>query len=287
MHYITFPKFKSYTGQKVTWFQPKLDGHLTKIYTITPKTMAYTKNDKCITDKLLKINHIAKELEAIPKDSILFAELHCPGVPATSVPTMLNDANEKLMLTFFAVPFLAGVDCYEMNLPVAMSTLKDLGLSIAEAISVPKGFVDVVGQKAMLELAIQNKWEGWVLKEGHMKNWYKLKPVKTCDAIVIGTYRSFSSTHYGGLQGIHIAVYDNGKMHDLGQVGSGFSLEYRLELDTQEKRDSLLGRVCVVAYDCLAADGKLRFPRMAKDENDNIIWRTDKDPKQCTMEQFE
>ena len=92
--------------------------------------------------------------------------------------------------------------------------------------------------------------------------------------------QSFSSTHFGGLQGINIAVYKDNKVHDLGQVGSGFDLEYRKSLDTKEKRNELIGKVCEVAFDSIAANGKLRFPRF-------IRWRTDKNLKSCTMEQFE
>jgi ATP-dependent DNA ligase len=289
MQTIEFPKFKNYNGQKVNWFQPKLDGHLTKINTTNyPDIYCYTKNNKNITEKLLKIKHIRKEILNIPKNSIAFAELHCPGVPATSVPTLLNNADERLLLTFFAAPLWDNKNFCNDDLDNVLFNLKKIGLSIASPTYIPKSFVDETGQAAMLELAVSNKWEGWVLKEEHMKNWYKLKPVKTFDAFVIGTHRSFSSTHYGGLQAIHIAVYDkDGKIHDFGQVGSGFDLEYRQYLDTQEKRDKLIGKVCVIAYDSIAANGKLKFPRMAKDRNDNIIWRNDKDPKQCTMEQFE
>lgn len=280
MQSIEFPKFKTYTNQKVNWYQPKLDGHLTKVHIDdTGFITCLTKNDKDITGKLLSINHIAKELKAIPKNSILFAELHSPGIPATSVPTLLNEASEKLMLTFFAAPLLNNKNLCGSSIDNVMFELKTLGLSVASPSYIPKGFVDETGKKAMLELAIENKWEGWVLKEEHLKGWYKLKPVKTIDVIVIGTMQSFSSTHYGGLQGIYIAVYNGDKLVDLGQVGSGFDLEYRKSLNTKEKRNELIGRVCEVAFDSLAAKNKLRFPRFLR-------WRIDKNPNQCTMEQL-
>lgn len=277
---IEFPKFKDYTNQKVNYIQPKLDGHLAKIMVDGTSLQAFTKNDKDITKKLLAIDHIRKELDGLPLFSVVFAELYCPNVYATSVPTMLNDADEKLMLTAFAAPLLGGADLINEDFIGVIETLKMFGLDVAEIKSVPENFVDKDDKEALLELAICNKWEGWVLKEEHMKGWYKLKPVKTVDAFVISTYQSFSSTHYGGLQSIGVAVWgENGKIHLIANVGSGFELKYRKQFDTHAKRANLLNRVCEVAFDSVAANGKLRFPRF-------IRWRDDKNINECTMEQL-
>lgn len=289
MEQIKFPKFKTYTDQKVNYIQPKLDGHLTKIYkhakSFPPRSdaiIAYTKNDKDITEKLLAINHIRKELDGLPCNSQIFAELHCPGVHATSVPTMLNEANKKLQLTVFAAPLLDGKDISNKHLTDVMFIIQELGLDATHADIWSNDIIDEGHKLGLLQTAIDRGWEGWVLKEAHMKNWYKLKPVQTVDVFVIGTYQSFSSTHYGGLQSIGIAAWHipSKNYQDLGNVGSGFTLEYRKQFDTKEKRNKLLGRVCEVAFDSVAANGKLRFPRFLR-------WRKDKDPEQCTMEQLE
>ena len=284
MNDVKLPKFKNYTGQKVNFIQPKLDGHFTKVVRNSNFSFTITsKNDKDITKKVQAIKHIENELIAMPPNSCIMAELHCPGVFATNVPTMLNEANEKLMLTVFAVPWLDGENWSEQNLIDIMLKMDILGFDIALPTSctyISQGFVNKKNKKILLERAIKNKFEGFVLKESHMTGWYKLKPVKTIDAVVIGTFKSFSTTHYGCLQGLQIIVYkQDGKAHFLGQVGSGFKLEYRKTLDTQEKRDALIGRVCECAYDSIAAKGALRFPRFLR-------WRDDKDPKQCTTEQF-
>jgi hypothetical protein len=289
MQKIEFPKFKNYKDQFVNYIQPKHDGHLTKVYVDENGIITcLTKNDKDITTKLWAINHISSELCRIPPNSVLFAELHCPDVLATSVPTLLNGADERLQLTFFAAPLFNGQDWENELLLYVVKELKKYKLNVVDT-SIVIGIkdedqgdfqLDEVYKQNLLKEAIKNKLEGWVLKEKHTEGWYKLKPIKTLDAFVIATQMSFSSTHYGGLQSIHIAVIDDkGKMIDLGNVGSGFELEYRKSLDSKAKRDSLLDKVCEVEYDSIAANGKLRFPRFKR-------WRTDKNKNQCTTEQF-
>jgi len=292
MQDIQLPKFKDYKGQPVNWIQDKLDGHFTKVIRADFNVLiALTKNEKDIIQKLLLIKHIRDELEALPKRSCIMAELHCPGRFATDVPTMLNAADEKLMLTVFAVPWWDGISFIDespnYDLATIMNSLDSRGFSVAHPTKVKRDIVSDQLCKALNELAIKDKFEGHVLKESHMAGWYKLKPVKTIDVFVIGTYQSFSGLHYGGLKSIHVAAYDkNGKIHDLGNVGGGFDKEHRQLFNTQEKRDALIDKVCEINCDCLAANGKLRFPRIAKNEDGSLKWRTDKDPKQCTMEQF-
>ncbi len=287
MNQIIFPKFKNYKDQRVNFIQPKLDGHLTKIYIDNHTLTAFTKNDKDITDKLLAIDHIKAELDNLPNNSVVFGERHCPGVDATSVPTMMNEADEKLQLTIFAAPLLNDLDYSKTDLSDMMIMLQNMGLDVNRAEPISRGFVPDEVKKILLQKAIDQKFEGWVLKEGHMTNWYKLKPVKTLDAVVTETFVSTSESYWGLLKAVRIIVYKpDGSEFNLGNVGIALK-DIKEKYNTDEKRDTLIGRVCVVEYDKIGAKGGLRFPRMAKDNNDNYIWRTDKDPEQCTTEQLE
>lgn len=289
-----FPKFKDYDGQPVRYIQKKYDGHLVKVYKgymsdDAHRIRVFTKNDKDITEKLLKIDHIFYELRGLPNDTQIFAELHCPGRFSTDVKTMLNEANEDLRLTAFAAPLLGGVSCVDRPLSSVMSNLEEFGLGVPET-EILNGATSLSQkwQDELLAYAIEQKLEGYVLKESHMTGWYKLKPTKTVDAFVTGTTMSTSASYYGGLKSIDVAVWDlsvrvsdNQNLHvtSLGTVGGGFKAEFRLEYDTAEKRETLVGRVCEVEYDSLAAGGKLRFPRFKR-------WRTDKSAEQCTSDQL-
>ncbi len=294
MNKIPFPKFKDYAGQPVRYIQPKADGHLVKVYRDEKGLQAFTKNDKDVTDKLLNIHHIRAEIFGLPNDSQIFAELHCPRRFATDVKTMLNEGNEDLRLTAFAAPLLGGVDLSrhaqeESWLPRVMDKLAKCGICVPKTNAGGLQSLTKEYCQKLLADALEQKIEGWVLKESHMSGWYKLKPTKTVDCFVTGATMSTSASYYGCLKSIDVAVYnmdppecfDSSKhaLKDLGTVGGGFEAAFRLEYDTDKKRASLVGRVCEVEYDCLTSGGKLRFPRFKR-------WRTDKDKEACTSDQL-
>lgn len=283
MKIIKFPKFKDYKNQVVRYLQPKLDGILTKIYKDKSDGLSiFTKNDKDITTKVMSINHIKEVIDILPWGSTLFGELHCPGVPATSIVTMLNDANQRLRLTVFAAPMLGGVDFTNAGLQSVMNMLGSYGFGTPGTTDIQVGCNGLTEKRKeeLLRMAIENKFEGWVLKQEHMSGWFKLKPVRTVDAFVIETYESDSDRYKGGLKCIRVGVWkEDGTLLDLGTAGNGFKLEFRMQLMTQEKRNGLLDKVCEIAYDSVAAKGKLRFPRF-------IRWRDDKDKIDCTEEQL-
>jgi len=286
MQNIKFPKFKDYIDQKVNYIQPKLDGHLVKIYKEQIDkyigTFILTKNDKDITEKICNIKHLNDMLIRIPLNSILFGELHCPEIKATSIPTLLNNADKRLRISIFAAPILNEIDLQNEDLisvmdKVAFYNIPVINTKITLLQNIHKNTIE-----RLLKEAEEQKLEGWVLKENHISGWYKLKPVKTIDCFVIGSSQSFSSTHYGGLQSINIACYKKDKndklqIHLLGNVGSGFTKEYRLSFEETD-RFTLLDKICEVAYDSIAANGKLRFPRF-------IRWRDDKNKEDCILEE--
>lgn len=302
MNKIAFPKFKKYDGQPVRYIQPKYDGHLMKISVEPTHTISllqsFTKNNKNITEKLLSINHIAEELSGLPANSQIFAELHCPGRFSTDVPTMLNEANEDLRLTAFAAPMLGGADESDTCLSHVMKKLNLWGLESTKTeiiwndklLSTPPRnafsptFVTKAEQRRLLAEAIEQKLEGWVLKGGHMENWYKLKPEKELDAFVISTNMSTSASYYGLLKSVCAAVWDidesgNRKLYNIGII-PGFNEDERVKYDTPKKRATLIGRVLKIGHSGLAARGKLRWPHFDH-------WRDDKDSKNCTTQQFE
>jgi ATP-dependent DNA ligase len=310
MSTIEFPSFKNYTDQVVHYLQPKFDGHLRKVFIDNVgRIQILTKNDKDNTAKLLKIKHIAKELFGLPWSTALFGEIHSPGILASSIPTLVNNADEKLILTVFAAPRLGGKDMSNVGLKSVMNRLSKLGVETAETTDILPGKLSEKRKKELLQIAANNKWEGWVVKESHMDGWYKLKPVKSIDAFITDVLISDSKTCFGGLRSVTLGLWSiDGSPYNLGVCGGGFKKPFRMQFMTQKQIDSerikfievypnapieklevfdlprldtsiLIRLTMEVEYDSVTAGGKLRFPRF-------IRWRDDKDSKDCTVEQL-
>ena len=283
------PRIKNYTGQQVNWIQGKLDGHYTKVVCDSDGIVTVTsKKPTDITEKILEIERINMQLSSMPRDSIILCELHCPELDATQIVTLINAADERLLLTVFAVPRWDGHAfdkqprgcCDNFDLEDWMIWLAGKGFDVVHALEATADFVDKKGCDALNELAIWNGFEGHVLKVSHMEGWFKLKPVRELDAFVTDTQMSVSDSYYGMLKGVRLAIYKpDGTEWDLGNCGIG-QMEIKLEYDTQEKRDALIGRIVEVHYDKIECKGGMRFPRF-------IRWRDDeKEKSECTTEQF-
>ncbi len=279
---MKLPKFKDYKDQPVKYIQAKMDGHMYYVTVSQLGTIScLTKNGKDKTDKLMAIDHIWGELSNLPCSTELMAELHCPGEFATSVPTMLNNADERLQLSVFAVPTLNGEDLADEPLDEVMAGIRHMGLG-AVPVELISDDLRPAHRERLLKEAIDQKIEGWVLKESHMEGWYKLKPVKTIDAFIVDHQVSDSATYKGCLKSVSLGLFEaNGvDIHDLGECGGGFSKVFKLSLDTQELRDDLLDEVIEVAYQSVTPGKKLQFPRFVR-------FRDDKDASQCTVEQLD
>jgi ATP-dependent DNA ligase len=277
---MELPKFKDYKDQPVRYISPKMDGHMYYIRVDRcGKITCMTKNGKDRTEKILNCPHLMFKLINLPCDTGLMAEFHCPGIPATSVPTMINDGDERLQISVFAAPMLGGEDLRGTDLPVVMNRVMMHGLDTVPVESIKHKYEQEFVQD-LLDKAITGKIEGWVLKESHMEGWYKLKPVKTIDAIIVDHQVSDSKSYTGCLKSVSLGLVNNdGTIHDLGECGGGFSKKFKLSLNTVNLRNNLIDKVIEVAYQSITPGKKLQFPRF-------IRFRDDKDPDQCTVDQI-
>jgi len=261
--------------RKVRYVTVKRDGHRVTVYSSSVyKLKCITRTGTDIADKLCKIGHIWKVIADLPMGTIVDAELYADNVPATDIKTLINDRDPRLKISGFALPYLRGELIESMS--DAQTCLQQLDCNPPEIISDYGSLVELTekGRDDLLTTAVNLCLEGFVLKEDHLKGWWKLKPTKTVDVFVIGTTTSWSATHFGGIQGFVIVLYDNGKEIAMGNVGSGFPAELR-----QRSPANFIDRVMEVKYDSLAAKGKLKFPRFVR-------WRDDKTKSECTMEQL-
>lgn len=218
-----------------------------------------SKNYKDLTSKL-------EYLDLLGHNAYIIGELHASGLHATAVPTLIK-RKEPLTFTPFAIPEWNGKSCEDFELWEVNELLKHLGWGPPEYGLAGGGESVCYGQNEIDDLLLEAKElqiEGFVLKNAHCSEWYKLKVTKTIDCVVIATETSFEPTHYGDMKSIIVSVRNGDKLKRIASVGSGFTAEFR------QTHENLVGRIAEVQYDEVAANGQLKFPRFVR-------WREDKD----------
>lgn len=258
---------RDWSGQPVRWAEQKMDGFRCTIHKRSSDDIVAVGQDEQIDlwPKLRMSISVSEQIEEVPDDSIIDCEIF-GNVPASSVPTLLNDGTAEICP--FALPRFRGED-YRMHGPSWINNLIRHWFHHApDWMEVPGSF----DEEHLLHLARERKWEGWVLKNGSYSEWYKLKPVKTID-VVVYDWKLGNGKYATKLGAILVGVYRDGVLVPLGSAGSGFE-------DHDREDCNVVGRVAELEYDSVAAKGKLRFPRFLR-------WRTDKLPHQCSVEQLE
>lgn len=281
MDFLTPLKVKEYSGQPVTIAQVKFDGYYVEIYKSKEFGICVcTKGRKVnIWSKLQRNSNIKVQLESLPDETILRCELHAFNVHATSIPTLINEADERLIISPFCIEKWNG-DISDISFEEEFKLLFKHGFivpKIERLFSTPNCLTDKAVIK-LKNLAGSLKLEGWVLKDCPRGDCYKIKPQKTVDAFVVDYTISDSDTYAGGLKSVDIAVWGDGLKKNIiiATVGTGFDGEYRMSVDMK----SLIGRVGEFKYQSIGAKGRLIFPRFLR-------WRYDEKSKhECGIDQL-
>jgi hypothetical protein len=236
--------------------------------------------DNNIWDKLSKISSIHSSICSLPDGTCLRAELYAENTPATSVITLLNEADDRLQFRVFEMPMYNGIDSTRVTYEHVQDCLGD-GHRIQTA-EVMYRYLGgrVISERlwnSMIRRAEDLCIEGFVARTHHTGFAFKIKPKKTVDAFVIGFTVSDSITFYGKLKAFQVAVFDkSSNTIEIASVSNGLDHEFKLTCDPKK----YIGRVMEAEYDSVAAKGKLRFPSF-------IRWRSDKNKHQCHLDQLE
>lgn len=266
-------KVEDYGGQLVTLVQPKLDGVRLLIQKRSTGFFALTRTGK--SDHWPRLRHLEYGLRHMPNNSAIEGELHCEGKQSTEVSHLLTHQPSLLGFRMFAAPLWAGDDLRSMPWADVETLMYGWEMSWMLVDTIQRSNPLVLNVEYWQQRALDAGIEGYVGKVEHYEGWYRIKPVKTVDVVVITSAVSDSNSYRGGLKSIQVGLWEEGELKYLCSVGSGFSKEYRMSVDMP----SLNGRVAEVEYDCVAANGSLRFPRFVR-------WRDDKPANECTKDQL-
>lgn len=249
MHKI---KAKKWNGGAAIYAHLKLDGHFLAIR----NNRFWTSRPTDITEQL--DGRLREPFQYIPRDTTVYAELHVPGKPASYVKTAIKNG-EAMRITCFAWS-----GCAE-DAPLETVRHQLGGLDFAFWKPLEEGWEP----DALIREALDQGAEGWMLKDGNLLNWQKLKAVQTVDCVVTGTVEGKGK--YLGLVGALTVAVEGVEIANVG----GFDDATREEIS----EDDPIGRVVEVAYQYVGSGGRLRHPRF-------IRFRDDKLPQDCTKDQL-
>lgn len=254
--YLSIPRAKNWNGEPFAVIQRKYDGLRCLVRRTITGYDARTRDGK--TDLIRMLDRRVGWLRHLPIGSALDCEIYVEGVHATSVITHLKDNERLLHVAPFAIPWWNNEDTRRKSFAWAEKTAISNGIPFAQSIENSPAWD--CREKLQMR-AMDLGWEGFILKQAHYDGWFKVKPIETMDLVVRGCTISRSKSFNGGLKAIQ--VYDGDTL--MASVGTGFDADWRMSVDPR----TLIGRVAEIAYDSLAANGKLKFPRF-------IRWRDDK-----------
>lgn len=269
------PKVSEWRGEAWEWGEPKRDGHrMTVVIDSVGQPFARGRKPTLeLIHELRRTPELRDLIASMKARTVLDMEVHVNGGLSTDVVPAMKAG--RLDFSILAVPHYGG----ESFLGAEVGVIRQLYEEIRRAHEVDIPFLEgipycsTVTGEWLKQRSRDRKIEGYVLKCGMWGPWYKVKPVRTGDFAVIGkTKRVF----YNDLKSLRLGYIDKkeGTVVDVGEVGSGFTLEERRAF--YEKAP----HVVEVEFDSVSTHGKLRFPTFVR------VRDGEKTPDECNGEEL-
>ena len=250
---------KDYDSSPARYAHVKHDGHYVRIV----KTQSG--RVQCFSSQDLPLNLPARLLANVSSNvaggMTLLGELHIADCgdgkccKSSQVKTAIIENDSRLQITYFAIADWPA----EFTLECLDETFMKWGLPFADYFALWPGW----SAQELLQLARQWGIEGFVLKDGNLLNWRKLKVVRTIDLICDG-FVDGNGKYRGMIGAILCRTYEG---HVLCSAGGMTDVE-RAKISAD--RFSYYGKVLEIEYQYVGAGGKLRHPRFVK-------WRSGND----------
>lgn len=200
-----------------------------------------------------------RPLPGVPPGFVVLGEAWLEAEPATAVLTALKAGVRRVRFTAWQVLETPEGPWEELSTRKHVLLLKRLGLETPHVVSYKA--LDEVDALRFLQAAA---WEGLVYRHKRcVYDTYKLKPVRTCDLQVVDVKEGSAGKFAGTLGSLVCARRDGTVVANV----SGMTDEVRAQLFTSWRA----GMVVEVAYDSVAAGGRLRFPRLVRVREDKEL----------------
>lgn len=247
-------------GDAAVQAEEKLDGHRLTVVSGPARTLAFGRDLEI--DVWPELGDVLRL--GLPPLTVLDGELHEPGRPATDV----RRRRSSLIFSPFAAPVLRGEDFRGAPLSDVGAVLRECGFS-QPGLRPVGGVLDAEEIELLREEARLTGVEGYVLKQQHWAGWTRIKVVSTADCEVIGWIPG-TGKHAGRMGALLLAA---GRTV-VGKVGTGFT-----DRDRERPPSDWVGRVVEVAFQSVAAAGRLQHPRFLR-------LRPDKSPSDCSVDRL-
>jgi hypothetical protein len=203
----------------------------------------------------------------------LHAELYAPGESSSYVKHALAE-KKPLSLAVFAC------QAKQLSVNAPLNTVDEFVTNSYQLAFAP--YLWDIDANVLASRAPPHGIEGWVFKNGNFLDWYKWKPVRTIDCVVLG-FTPGEGKYSGQAGALRVGVYvraqgsgiaDSYLMQEIALV-SGMTDNERALINEHD-----INRVVECAYQCVGSAGRLRHPRFVR-------WREDKAPVMCNARQDE
>lgn len=263
-------KAKDWNGQPVQWCEQKLDGHRMTFLRDSDGIRAFGRKETLDLWPDLEYNKpLRDKLLALPFDTALDGELVALGGRATEVVSRIKHRCSNLEFFPFAMPMIDGVDTRDIELPIIRSRIESAGFTVPNRCSF------IPDYRVLAARARDENIEGYVLKLGHYRGWYKVKPVRSVDAVV-HKVKPGKGRFVGMIGSLVVKVLDevDNSWKIIADVGTGLTDDMRCLPEAE-----YVDKVVEVQYDSVGANGLLRFPVLLR-------VRDDKQPEECFHSQL-
>lgn len=257
-----------HAAQKLYAFaHTKRDGHCVEVvHSATGEIQCWSNGGKEITTDLA-YHRLVKLWRATPVGTRLYCEMWSPGVPATSIRTLINDESQDLRIDVFAAAALRSVNFDRLNvlpLDTICSVIHDYGLSFIPFQILDRNWKHQTEcYESVVNRTLAKDVEGYVFKNGNLSDWSKCKPQRTVDLIIAG-YVPGKGQHVGKVGSVVVETVEG---HEVASVGA-MTHEIRdfITLHTEE----LIGKIVEVEFTEVASQGRLKHPRFVRFREDKL-----------------